>query len=191
MGTEKAIDRIKAVHIPLWLQRFEEKAADYNDTGDLPFEPHTVLGIRGQFADLWRKVWKLKRALWDGQKLNGKQPIENIDELIAHLFLTRDLLAEELPPPGKWRKVGATSEEKPQTPDVEKVEVVRGWVNHPEIQAAGRLAASGDCAALERRGLMLVEMPGGCGLGCGPSGGVQQHYFRDACRYRIKMRRES
>lgn len=118
MGTERAIDRIKAVHIPLWLQRFEEKAADYNDTGDLPFEPHTVLGIRGQFADLWRKVWKLKRALWDGQKLKGEQPIEIIDDLIAHLFLTRDLLVMEIPTPGEVADTLALAR-KPSDPDTQ------------------------------------------------------------------------
>lgn len=97
---EKAIDRIKRVHMPLWLQRFEAAASDYNSDGALPFEPHTVLGIRGQFADLWRKVWKLKKALWDGEELRGEQPIEIIDDLIAHLFLTRDLLTQQVPEPG-------------------------------------------------------------------------------------------
>lgn len=101
---ERAIDRIRLVHVPLLMKRFEEKAADYNSDGSLPFEPHTVLGIKGQFADIWRKIWKLKKALWDGVELQGEQPIELIDDLIAHLLLTRDLLTQDLPEPGTWKE---------------------------------------------------------------------------------------
>lgn len=101
---ERAIDRIRLVHVPLLMKRFEEKAADYNSDGSLPFEPHTVLGVKGQFADIWRKIWKLKKALWDGVELKGEQPIELIDDLIAHLLLTRDLLTQDLPEPGTWKK---------------------------------------------------------------------------------------
>lgn len=99
-----AFERIRDAHVPLFLQRFEKAAADYNSEGEA-FEPHTVLGIRGQFADIWRKVWKLKKALWDGATLAGEQPIEIIDDLLAHLFLTRDMLVETVPEPGALRPV--------------------------------------------------------------------------------------
>lgn len=99
-----AIERIKAVHIPLVLGRMERKAADYNSSGTLPFEPHTLLGIKGQWADIWRKVWKLHKALWDGVELKGEQPIEIIDDMIAHLLLTRDLITQEIPEPGALRE---------------------------------------------------------------------------------------
>jgi hypothetical protein len=100
---QTALDRILAAHIPLVVKRMREKSADYNSEGELPFEPHTVLGIKGQFADIWRKVWKLKKGLWDGTELKGEQPIEIIDDLIAHLLLTRDLLVREFLEPGALR----------------------------------------------------------------------------------------
>lgn len=100
-----ALDRIREVHIPLLLKRMEEKAADYNSKGALPFEPHTVLGIKGQWADIWRKVWKLHKVFWNGETLKGEQPLEIIDDMIAHLLLTRDLLVMEIPEPGS-RKDG-------------------------------------------------------------------------------------
>lgn len=86
-----AFERIRDDWLPLWLKGFERKSRDYNSlkTG---WEPHEVLGVKGQFADLWRKVGKLKKALWDDEPLEGEQPLEIIDDLISHLFLTRDLL---------------------------------------------------------------------------------------------------
>jgi hypothetical protein len=88
-----AIERIRDSWVPIWLKGFERKARDYNSkaTG---WEPHTFLGVKGQFADIWRKVGKLKKALWDDELLEGEQPLEIIDDLISHLFLTRDLLLQ-------------------------------------------------------------------------------------------------
>lgn len=83
------VERIRFQWVPAWLENFRRKASDYNST-DL--EPHTILGERGQFADIWRKVWKLKKALWDGEKLTGEQPEEILEDLISHCFLTLDLL---------------------------------------------------------------------------------------------------
>jgi hypothetical protein len=88
-----AVDRIRDSWVPIWLKGFERKARDYNSerTG---WEPHTFLGVKGQFADIWRKIGKLKKALWDDEPLEGEQPLEIIDDLISHLFLTRDLLLQ-------------------------------------------------------------------------------------------------
>src|SRR6185503_1867367 len=68
-----------------WERQFAAKAQDYNDNQN---ENHRVLGVRGQFADIWRKIGKLKKALWDGQPLVGEQPREILMDLIAHCFLT-------------------------------------------------------------------------------------------------------
>jgi hypothetical protein len=88
-----AVDRIRDSWVPIWLKGFERKARDYNSkTTD--WEPHKFLGVKGQFADIWRKVGKLKKALWDDEMLEGEQPLEIIDDLISHLFLTRDLLLQ-------------------------------------------------------------------------------------------------
>lgn len=87
-----AFERIRDNWVPIWLKGFERNSRDYNSNSVVTFEPHTVLGLRGQFADIWRKIWKLKKAFWDDETLEGEQPLEIIDDLISHLFLTRDLL---------------------------------------------------------------------------------------------------
>lgn len=89
-----AFERIRDDWVPLWLKGFERKARDYN-ASDGSWEPHEVLGVKGQFADIWRKIGKLKKSLWHDEVLEGEQPIEIIDDLISHLFLTRDLLMLE------------------------------------------------------------------------------------------------
>lgn len=87
----QAFQRIVCAHLPEWVAKFRAKNADYSGAGA---EPHKVLGVQGQFADIWRKIWKLKKALWDGQTLAGEQPEEILRDLIGHCFLTLDLLRE-------------------------------------------------------------------------------------------------
>lgn len=58
------------------------------------------LGVKGAFVDIHRKEGKLKRAIWDGQKLEGEQPREILMDMIGHCFLTitamdREALGEE------------------------------------------------------------------------------------------------
>lgn len=89
-----AFERIRDSWVPIWLKGFERAARDYNST-TTGWEPHTFLGTKGQFADIWRKIHKLKKSLWDGEQLEGEQPLEIIDDLISHLFLTRDLLLQQ------------------------------------------------------------------------------------------------
>lgn len=67
--------------IPTWSARFTEKSLDYGDAVN-------VLGARGQFADMHRKMGKLKRAMWDGENLTGEQPVEIVEDMIGHCFLT-------------------------------------------------------------------------------------------------------
>lgn len=74
--------------VPEVLERFVERSVDYGDT-------YAALGVRGQFADIWRKIGKLKRSLWDGQQLTGEQPDEILDDVIGHALLTRLLLTNE------------------------------------------------------------------------------------------------
>lgn len=84
--------RIVHYILPEWAQQFRRKNSDYSGAGA---EPHQILGAKGQFADIWRKIWKLKKALWDGQKLEGEQAEEILQDLIGHCFLTLDLLRQE------------------------------------------------------------------------------------------------
>jgi hypothetical protein len=78
--------------LPEWWNLFVAKAADYNDG---PAENHKVLGIKGQFGDMWRKVGKLKKALWDGKPLATEQPREITFDLISHCLLTVAMMDEE------------------------------------------------------------------------------------------------
>lgn len=67
--------------LPEWRAQFVEKSNDYGDTAN-------DLGAAGQYADMNRKMGKLKRALWDGETLTGEQPREILMDLIGHCFLT-------------------------------------------------------------------------------------------------------
>ncbi len=64
-----------------WVQQFISKSNDYGETAN-------HLGAAGQYADMHRKMGKLKRALWEGETLTGEQPREILLDLIGHCFLT-------------------------------------------------------------------------------------------------------
>lgn len=76
--------------VPEWTRHFLAKAAHYRDKEG--FEPHTVLGERGQFADIWRKIWPLKKAMWDGEELGFEGKREILMDLIGHCFLSVALI---------------------------------------------------------------------------------------------------
>jgi hypothetical protein len=73
--------------LPEVMSLFAKKNAEY---GENAFE----LGVRGQFSDIWRKIGKLRTALWDQDysKLTSESVEEVIRDLIGHLLLTLDLL---------------------------------------------------------------------------------------------------
>ncbi len=79
-GWTSDLTYIQDVLLPEWLKQFETKNADYGDDSG-------KLGVKGGFTDLWRKVLKLKRALWDGQTLHGEQAREITMDMIGHAFL--------------------------------------------------------------------------------------------------------
>jgi hypothetical protein len=56
---------------------------------------HKVLGLKGQFADIWRKVGPLKRALWEDVELTRESPREICMDLIGHLLLTVAMIDAE------------------------------------------------------------------------------------------------
>lgn len=78
--TQQATDVLMEVLpgvLELWLQRNR----DYGD------DPEGRLGPKAQFVDMYRKMKKLKRALWEGKNLTGEQPDEIIKDLIGHSML--------------------------------------------------------------------------------------------------------
>jgi hypothetical protein len=82
--------RIMHVHLPAWARVFEAKNAEYGDNAQ-------ELGVPGQFADIWRKISKLRTAMWEGhpERLTSESTEQVIMDLIGHLFLTLDMLPEE------------------------------------------------------------------------------------------------
>lgn len=72
---------------------FLEKNAGYGDTG-------YVLGARGQYADMNRKMGKLKHTLWDGNPAVGEPVREMLMDLIGHCALAIDYL--DIEKEGTW-----------------------------------------------------------------------------------------
>jgi len=56
---------------------------------------NTDLGPRAEIVELYRKMNKLKAALWDGKALDGEQPPEIAMDMIGHLILLLDMLEQD------------------------------------------------------------------------------------------------
>ena len=71
-------------HLPHWAELFQRKNSEYG--GGAAFD----LGERGQFSDMYRKMIKLKRAMWDENEsvLTTEGVDEILMDLIGHAFLT-------------------------------------------------------------------------------------------------------
>lgn len=67
---------------------------------------HVNLGIKGQFADIWRKIQPLKRALWEDRPLRWESPREICLDLIGHLLLTIRMI-DQMSPRGDHGMVAA------------------------------------------------------------------------------------
>lgn len=78
--TTEAFDIIDRL-LPEWWALFKEKNNEYGTHDD-------DLGMKGQYADMHRKMKKLRNNLWNGEILTHEQPREVILDLIGHLFLT-------------------------------------------------------------------------------------------------------
>lgn len=86
------LERIENVLWPRFMNHIRAKARDY---GEADNEAHGSLGSKAEFTHMWRKIHKLKRAMWDGEKLIGEQPYEIIQDLIGHCFLALDIMRTE------------------------------------------------------------------------------------------------
>lgn len=87
---EQAMRIVKDV-LPKALALYLNKSKDYGgNVGDL-----AKLGPKSMFVDIWRKVGKLKRSLWDGAPLVGEQNEEIIQDLIGHCLIILDDLQGE------------------------------------------------------------------------------------------------
>lgn len=75
-----------------WFGEFLKKNADYSHQ---TFSTGDILGAKGQYAELVRKVFKLQGPLWEGKTMNFEQPEEIIRDLIGHCFLALVYLEKE------------------------------------------------------------------------------------------------
>lgn len=72
--------------LPKVLELYLNKSRDYGgNVMDM-----INLGPKASFVDLWRKVGKLKRALWDEQPMVGEQADEILMDLIGHILIILD-----------------------------------------------------------------------------------------------------
>lgn len=84
--TEQAA-RILTEVLPEMLQIFLEKNQDYADSSDNVTTASEELGSAGQYAELRRKMGKLKRSLWDRVPLQFEQPQEVLQDFGGHVLL--------------------------------------------------------------------------------------------------------
>ena len=70
------------------LELFLEKNKGYGNTA-------YALGARGQYADMNRKMGKLKHTLWDGNEPVGEDIETMLMDMVGHTLLTIDFLRRE------------------------------------------------------------------------------------------------
>jgi hypothetical protein len=83
----RARDRISRI-LPEAVRHHAKAATHYPDGNA------DVLGLAGQFGDIWRKIGPLKRAMWDKEKLTREQPPEILMDLIGHCLLALQMYDE-------------------------------------------------------------------------------------------------
>jgi hypothetical protein len=55
-----------------------------------------ALGPAGQFADIWRKIMPLRRAMWEGAELTREEPEEILRDLVGHVLLALRMYGQGL-----------------------------------------------------------------------------------------------
>jgi hypothetical protein len=74
-------DEINQAFLVDWCMQFIKKQMDYGDSAN-------DLGMEGQYAELHRKIGKLRRAMWEGKPLVNEGLEEVLMDLIGHCFLS-------------------------------------------------------------------------------------------------------
>lgn len=130
--TPRQIDELLTNDFERFIQLFNERTIEYGDHAFL-------LGSRGQFADMSRKMGKLKTGIWDDN--HGALVSEGVEEvvldMIGHCFLTLQCLRRE----GKTGKA------------------LRGKGENPEL-ITGLPTFSESIQAAEEMGVLRVDWDG-------------------------------
>ena len=69
--------------IPECIEHFRGKTQDYS--GGPAFQ---LLGLKGQFADINRKFWKLYQFMWLGEEPKGESIEEILKDFFGHVMLS-------------------------------------------------------------------------------------------------------
>jgi hypothetical protein len=77
--------------LPKTIELYLKKSRDYGGNV-METPPGGDLGVKACFPDMWRKMGKLRLAIWDGQELHGEQPEEILMDLVGHILITLDKL---------------------------------------------------------------------------------------------------
>jgi hypothetical protein len=88
LPNEQAI-RIVTEILPKVLELYLSKSRDYGGNV-MEDAPGGGLGPKACFPDMWRKMGKLRRAIWDEQPMVGEQPDEILSDLIGHVLIILD-----------------------------------------------------------------------------------------------------
>lgn len=90
-GDTPELRAIITEHLVNWADLFGRKNSEYGSGSAFD------LGERGQFSDMYRKMIKLKRAMWDEDEsvLTTEGVDEIIMDLIGHCFLTLEMRARK------------------------------------------------------------------------------------------------
>ena len=83
-------DYMLEVILPQCVEQFRYKSADYGP------EAFMDLGYKGQFSDMWRKMLKLKRVMWNGVPLEFEQADEILKDLFGHILISLYLMEDPI-----------------------------------------------------------------------------------------------
>jgi hypothetical protein len=94
-GSASPIDDLLKRELGPAIALFRSKARDYSERSGI--FTADLLGSQGQFAEIWRKIPKLKKGMWDGEVLENESVREILQDIVGHCLLALDFDAQESP----------------------------------------------------------------------------------------------
>lgn len=91
-GGPSPVDELLARHLAPAVALFRSKARDYSERSGI--FTADLLGAKGQFAEIWRKIPKLKKGMWDEEVLENEVVEEILYDILGHVLLALDHLPE-------------------------------------------------------------------------------------------------
>lgn len=93
------VDDLIRRHLPPALELFRSKSRDYSERSGI--FTADLLGAKGQFAEIWRKIPKLKKGMWDGEELKNEVVEEILYDILGHVLLALDMIPAEMRMPSQ------------------------------------------------------------------------------------------